>query len=106
MGLVAVDGAADVGTRCWDAIEDDPTLEIVVDVEHRRVAAPAIGLDEPFELDDFTQYRLLERPRRHRPHAAARGRDHRLRDPAPAGSLPPGSVDQLPLIRGQRQTAP
>ena len=45
--------------RLWEAIEEDPKLEIVVDVEHKRVAAPAIGLDVPFELDDFTQYRLL-----------------------------------------------
>ena len=45
--------------RLWDAIEEDPKLEVVVDVEHKRVAAPAIGLDVAFELDDFTQYRLL-----------------------------------------------
>jgi 3-isopropylmalate/(R)-2-methylmalate dehydratase small subunit len=42
------------------AIEDDPTLEIVIDVVDRRVAVPAIDLDEPFELEDFHQYRLLE----------------------------------------------
>jgi 3-isopropylmalate/(R)-2-methylmalate dehydratase small subunit len=32
----------------------------VIDVVHRRVAVPAIGLDEPFVLDDYTQHRLLE----------------------------------------------
>ena len=42
------------------AIEDDPTLEIVIDVVDRRVAVPAIDLDEPFELEDFHHYRLLE----------------------------------------------
>ena len=42
------------------AVEDDPTIEIVIDVVDRRVAVPAIDLDEPFELDDFPQYRLLE----------------------------------------------
>jgi 3-isopropylmalate/(R)-2-methylmalate dehydratase small subunit len=31
----------------------------VIDVENKRVAAPAIALDVPFELDDFTQHRLL-----------------------------------------------
>ena len=31
----------------------------MIDVERKRVAAPAIGLDVEFELDDFTQYRLL-----------------------------------------------
>ncbi len=45
--------------RLWEAIEEDPSLEIVVDVERKRVAAPAIDLDVAFELDDFTQYRLL-----------------------------------------------
>jgi 3-isopropylmalate/(R)-2-methylmalate dehydratase small subunit len=41
------------------AIEGDPSVEIVVDVERRRVTAPAADVDEPFDLDDFTQYRLL-----------------------------------------------
>src|SRR4051812_41638179 len=45
--------------QLWEAIEEDPQLQIVVDVEHKRVAAPAIGLDVAFELDDFTQYRLV-----------------------------------------------
>ena len=59
MGLVAATVAQDAVQRLWDAIEEDPKLEVVVDVEHKRVAAPAIGLDVPFELDDFTQHRLL-----------------------------------------------
>ena len=42
------------------AIEDDPTIEIVIDVVDRRVAVPAIDLDEPFDLEDFHHYRLLE----------------------------------------------
>ena len=59
MGLVAATTQQDVIQRLWDAIEEDPQLELVVDVEQKRVAAPAIGLDDPFELDDFTQYRLV-----------------------------------------------
>ena len=59
MGLVAATTPHDAITRLWEAIEEDPELEIVVDVEHKRVAAPKIGLDVAFELDDFTQYRLL-----------------------------------------------
>jgi 3-isopropylmalate/(R)-2-methylmalate dehydratase small subunit len=59
MGLVAATVAQDAVQRLWVAIEEDPRLEVVVDVEHKRVAAPAIGLDVPFELDDFTQHRLL-----------------------------------------------
>jgi len=59
MGLLAATVSEDAVHRLWDAIEEDPQLEIVVDVEQKRVAAPAIGLDVAFELDDFTQYRLL-----------------------------------------------
>jgi len=55
---VTLDGA--VVSRIMRAIEDDPMLEIVVDVVDRRVAVPAIDLDEPFELEDFHHYRLLE----------------------------------------------
>jgi 3-isopropylmalate/(R)-2-methylmalate dehydratase small subunit len=58
MGLVAATVPQDAIQRLWDAIEEDPQLEVVVDVEAKRVAAPAIGLDVPFEIDDFTQYRL------------------------------------------------
>jgi 3-isopropylmalate/(R)-2-methylmalate dehydratase small subunit len=59
MGLVAATTPQDAIHKLWEAIEEDPNLEIVVDVEHKRVAAPKIGLDVGFELDDFTQYRLL-----------------------------------------------
>ena len=31
----------------------------MIDVVDRRVAVPSIDLDEPFELDDYTQHRLL-----------------------------------------------
>ncbi|HEY5170097.1 MAG TPA: 3-isopropylmalate dehydratase small subunit [Acidimicrobiia bacterium] len=59
MGLVVAAIPEAAIQRLWEAIEDDPNLEIVIDVEHKRVAAPAIDLDVGFELDDFTQYRLL-----------------------------------------------
>jgi 3-isopropylmalate/(R)-2-methylmalate dehydratase small subunit len=59
MGLVVAAVPDDAVHRLWEAIEEDPNLEVVVDVERKRVAAPAIGLDVPFDLDDFTQYRLL-----------------------------------------------
>ena len=60
IGLLPVELPADVVTRIMRAIEDDPTIEIVIDVVDRRVAVPAIDLDEPFDLDDFHHYRLLE----------------------------------------------
>ena len=59
MGLVVAAVPEAVIHRLWEAIEEDPNLEIVIDVEHKRVAAPSLDLDVKFELDDFTQYRLL-----------------------------------------------
>jgi 3-isopropylmalate/(R)-2-methylmalate dehydratase small subunit len=59
-GLVPCQVDDEVVTRLWDAIEADPALEVTVDVETRRVYAPAIDLDAPFPLDDHTQHRLLE----------------------------------------------
>jgi 3-isopropylmalate/(R)-2-methylmalate dehydratase small subunit len=60
IGLLPVALPADVVKRIMTAVEDDATIEIVVDVVDRRVAVPAIDLDEPFELEDFHHYRLLE----------------------------------------------
>jgi 3-isopropylmalate/(R)-2-methylmalate dehydratase small subunit len=59
IGLVPVTLPQDVVTRIMRAIEDDHSLEIVIDVVDRRVAVPALDLDEPFELDDHTHHRLL-----------------------------------------------
>ena len=49
-------------------VEDDPTIEIVIDVVDRRVAVPAMDLDEPFDLDRLPPLPPARRPRRHRPH--------------------------------------
>jgi 3-isopropylmalate/(R)-2-methylmalate dehydratase small subunit len=59
IGLLPVELPQEVVTRIIQAVEDDPTVEIVIDVVDRRVAVPAIDLDEPFELDDHTQHRLV-----------------------------------------------
>ncbi len=59
-GLVPVVVAPAVGEALLRAVEADPSLVVKVDVEARTVAAPAIGIEESFPLDDFTQYRLLE----------------------------------------------
>ncbi|HEY5165228.1 MAG TPA: 3-isopropylmalate dehydratase small subunit [Acidimicrobiia bacterium] len=58
-GLVPVVLPEPVVRRILDAIEDDPTLEVVVDVVDRRVAVPALDVDEPFDLDDHTHHRLV-----------------------------------------------
>ncbi len=58
-GLVPVQLPAEVVDRIMRAIEDDPTLEIVIDIPDGRVAVPAIDLDEPFALDDHHRHRLV-----------------------------------------------
>ena len=59
-GLVPVVLAEAVVERIWAAIEDDPQTELVVDVARRLVEVPAVGIAEPFPLDDATQHRFLE----------------------------------------------
>ena len=58
-GLLPVELPEPVVRRILTAVEDDPTVEVVVDVVDRRVALPAIDLDEPFELEDYAHHRLL-----------------------------------------------
>ena len=59
-GLVPVVVSPEFGEALLRAIERDPELEIVIDVAERRISAPAVGLEQEFPLDAFTQYRLLE----------------------------------------------
>jgi len=59
-GLVPVVVSAELGTRLLAEVEADPTLEIVVDVERRVLEVPALGIAEPFALDDSVQHRFLE----------------------------------------------
>jgi 3-isopropylmalate/(R)-2-methylmalate dehydratase small subunit len=42
----------------WNAVELDPTTSITVDLEAREVRAA--GRSWPFQLDDFSRWRLLE----------------------------------------------
>ena len=59
IGLVPVELPEDVVARIMRAVEDDPSIEIIVDVPDLRVAVPAIDLDEPFHLDAFHHHRLV-----------------------------------------------
>jgi 3-isopropylmalate/(R)-2-methylmalate dehydratase small subunit len=59
-GLVPVLVEPDVAERLLRAVEDDPTVAITVDVEHRTVSAPAAGVEASFPLDDATRHRFLE----------------------------------------------
>jgi 3-isopropylmalate/(R)-2-methylmalate dehydratase small subunit len=58
-GLVPVLVTPEVGHTLLSAVADNPELEITVDVDRRTVEAPAIGLSEPFGLDDDARDRLL-----------------------------------------------
>jgi 3-isopropylmalate/(R)-2-methylmalate dehydratase small subunit len=58
-GILAVELSGDAVARLMDAVEVDPSIEITVDVNEKRVSCSAAGLEETFELDDFTQWRLL-----------------------------------------------
>ena len=59
-GLVPVVVPPEVGARLLQAVEDDPGLELVVDIERRTLEAPAIGLAVEFPLDDSVRHRFLE----------------------------------------------
>ncbi|WP_067966889.1 3-isopropylmalate dehydratase small subunit [Nocardiopsis trehalosi] len=57
-GLLTVLLPQEVIERLWALSEADPATEITVDLVEREVRAP--GVTEPFELDDYTRWRLME----------------------------------------------
>jgi 3-isopropylmalate/(R)-2-methylmalate dehydratase small subunit len=57
-GLLTAVVTEDVVSALWDLIESDPAVAVTVDLEKRRVTAGTI--DEPFEVDDYVRWRLLE----------------------------------------------
>jgi 3-isopropylmalate/(R)-2-methylmalate dehydratase small subunit len=57
-GLVAAQVDQDVIEQLWAMAEADPTTEVVVDLEAREVRAG--DLVAPFDIDDYTRWRLLE----------------------------------------------
>jgi 3-isopropylmalate/(R)-2-methylmalate dehydratase small subunit len=57
-GLVPVELDADTVTTLLRLVENDPRVEVTVDVERRTVDAP--GLRATFALDDHARTRLLE----------------------------------------------
>jgi len=59
-GLVPAMATEEGVARLFSALAADPDAEVVVDVAARTVAIPAAGLQEPFELADHAQWRLLE----------------------------------------------
>jgi 3-isopropylmalate/(R)-2-methylmalate dehydratase small subunit len=59
-GLVPVVVSPELGARLLAEIEADPALELVVDVDRRVLEVPALGIEEPFPLDDSVRRRFLE----------------------------------------------
>jgi 3-isopropylmalate/(R)-2-methylmalate dehydratase small subunit len=58
IGLLPVELRAESVRALMDAVLDDPATRIVVDLDDLTVSAP--GLDETFDMEDFTRWRLLE----------------------------------------------
>ena len=57
-GLVAAQVDQDVVEQLWRAVEADPAHRVTVDLEAREIRAG--DLVAPFEIDDYTRWRLLE----------------------------------------------
>jgi 3-isopropylmalate/(R)-2-methylmalate dehydratase small subunit len=57
IGLLAVELSEAAVRELLDTVREDPEAEITVDLEGRVVRGP--GFEEPFALDNFTRYRLL-----------------------------------------------
>ncbi len=58
IGLLPVDLPQDTVSRLMDLVSRDPGSEVVVDLEAQTVTAP--GVEEPFKIDAFTRWRLME----------------------------------------------
>ncbi len=58
MGMVAAELPAATVRSLIDAVVDDPSIQITVDLQELTVAAP--GVRHPFEVDPYTRWRLLE----------------------------------------------
>jgi len=56
-GLLAAQVDQSVVETLWDLVEADPTTQVTVDLERCEVRAGE--LVAPFEIDDYTRYRLL-----------------------------------------------
>jgi 3-isopropylmalate/(R)-2-methylmalate dehydratase small subunit len=56
-GLLAALVEQDVVEQLWSAIEADPGTKVTVDLENKTLSAGDVSA--PFEIDDYTRYRLL-----------------------------------------------
>jgi 3-isopropylmalate/(R)-2-methylmalate dehydratase small subunit len=58
IGIVAAELPAASVRALMDAVLEDPSVEITVDLEELKVTAPGVG--EDFQIDPYTRWRLLE----------------------------------------------
>jgi 3-isopropylmalate/(R)-2-methylmalate dehydratase small subunit len=58
VGLLPVELGAESVRALMDAVLDDPTTRIVVDLDELVVRAP--GIDEMFDMEAYTRWRLME----------------------------------------------
>ena len=58
IGLLPVELREESVRALMDAVLDEPNTSIVVDLDQRVVRAP--GIDEVFDMEDFTRWRLME----------------------------------------------
>ncbi|MEU0095862.1 3-isopropylmalate dehydratase small subunit [Kribbella sp. NPDC006257] len=56
-GLLAALVEQEVVEQLWTAIETDPGTKVTVDLENKTISAGDVSA--PFEIDDYTRYRLL-----------------------------------------------
>jgi 3-isopropylmalate/(R)-2-methylmalate dehydratase small subunit len=59
-GLVPIVVDPEIGEFLLNAAAAEPGLQVSIDIATRTLSVPEIGVEVSFELDDFTQYRLLE----------------------------------------------
>jgi 3-isopropylmalate/(R)-2-methylmalate dehydratase small subunit len=59
-GLLPVQLPEETVAALQDAAEADPSAEVTVDLEAREVRHPGACVTAPFEIDDYTRWRLME----------------------------------------------
>jgi len=58
IGVLAVELPPETVRALIDAVVDEPSIQITVDLQALTVTAPAV--QQPFEIDPYTRWRLLE----------------------------------------------
>jgi 3-isopropylmalate/(R)-2-methylmalate dehydratase small subunit len=59
-GLLAAQVDEKVVQRLWDFLDDNPGGEITVDLENKTVRSSDGSVEDSFDIDDYTRWRLLE----------------------------------------------